>query len=173
MTSHGVAPVPLVPMPRVGTVRVARQPFLAGLRAVARLGLAALIVMAMVGSAFVVTARTGIPLHALAAARTAAGFPDPVVGTRSFRSVATPPVLKTGTMALPLAGAGAEARENAGAVVENIVAQREAEQAAAAARAAARRAAAKAAAQRLAAQRAAQRAAAEKAAQQQAAREEA
>ena len=180
--SQGIAPISLVPVPRVGNVTLPRAPVLRGLLAVARLGLAALLVVSMVTGFAVAMGRTDVPLHALAAVRSPVAVPALPAEVPPARSVVAAPVLKVGTvMNLPLGGVATEARTRSASVVGDILARQAAERAAAAARAAerraaAQRAAAKAAAERAAAQRAAaqraaaaERAAAQKAAAQRAA----
>jgi hypothetical protein len=184
MTSQGLVPIPLVQVPRVGGVTLPRTSVFRAILALARLTLAALVVLMMIAATAVATGRTEIPLQALAAVRGSGTFPAAPAGPPPVRSVAAP-VLKVGTvMNLPLGGVGTDARTRSAAVVDAIEARLAAERAAAAARAAERRAAAqraaRLAAQRAAAQReaarqaaaaeAAQQAAAERAAEQAAAR---
>ena len=164
--SQGIAPISLVPVPRVGNVTLPRAPVLRGLLAVARLGLAALLVVTMVAGFAVAMGRTDVPLQALAAVRSPVAVPALPAEAPPARSVVAAPVLKVGTvMNLPLGGVATEARTQSATVVGDILARQAAERAAAAARAAERRAAA----QRAAAKAAAERAAAQKAAAQRAA----
>src|SRR5690349_8742256 len=120
MTRQGVARVPLVPIPRIETVRLARtpavgRPLLPSLTALARVGLAALIALSVVTATAAATGRTAVPLQALAAARTAAGFSEPAVPA-SFHSVATPPPLRVGTtMNMPFNAVVTDAAERTGA----------------------------------------------------------
>jgi cytoskeletal protein RodZ len=169
--SQGIAPISLVPVPRVGNVSLPRAPAPRGLLAVARLGLAALLGVTMVAGFAVAMGRTDVPLHALAAVRSPAAVPAQPAETPPARSVAAVPVLKVGTvMNLPLGGVATEARTQSASVVGDILARQAAERAAAQKAAAQRAAAAQQAAQQAAAQRAAQQAAARKAVAQKAAK---
>ena len=164
--SQGIAPISLVPVPRVGNVTLPRTPVLRGLLAVARLGLAALLVVTMMAGFAVATGRTDVPLQTLAAVRSPGAVPALPAEAPPARSVVAAPVLKVGTvMNLPMGGVATEARTQSATVVGDILARQAAERAAAAARAAERRAAA----QRAAAKAAAERRAAQKAAAQRAA----
>lgn len=173
MTSQGLAPISVVQVPRVGGVTLPSGSVLRAILVVARIGLAALVVLMMVAAAAVATGRTEIPLQALAAVRSSGTFPVAPAGPSPAQAVVAAPVLKVGTvMNLPLGGVATAARVHSATVVHDIEVRKAAERAAAAARAAERRAAA----QRLAAQRAAaaqeaaRQAAAERAAEQAAAR---
>ena len=102
--SQGFAPIPLVPVPRVEGFTLPRAPVLRALGGVARLLLAALVVVVMVAGAAVATGRTEIPLRALAAVRSPGALPVAAAPPQA-RSVAAAPVLEVGTvMNLPLAG---------------------------------------------------------------------
>ncbi|MBL8928193.1 MAG: hypothetical protein JNM77_18490, partial [Pseudonocardia sp.] len=151
--SQGIAPISLVPVPRVGNVTLPRAPVL---QAVARLGLAAVLVVTMVAGFAVATGRTDVPLHALAAIRSPSAVPALPTEAPPARPVVAAPVLKVGTvMNLPLGGVATEARTQSASVVGDILARQAAERRAAAQRAAAKAAAERAAAQKAAAQRAA------------------
>ncbi len=174
--SQGIAPIPLVPVPRVGGFTVPRAPVLHALTTAARVGLSALVAVTLVGSAAVAMGRTETPLQALAAVRSPGTFPlAPAAGLPAAPEAVAVPVLKVGTvMNLPLAGVATAAKGRTATVVDAIERREAAERAEAARRAAAARAAAaaQAAAERAAAQRAAaQRAAAQRAANAAAARQ--
>ena len=121
--SQGVAPIPLVPVPRVEGFTLTRAPVLRALTGVARLLLAALVVVVMVAGAAVATGRTEIPLQALAAVRSPGAVPV-AAAPPAARSVAAAPVLKVGTvMNLPLAGVAGEARVQSSTIVDDIEAK--------------------------------------------------
>src|SRR3712207_3966533 len=103
MTSQGLAPVPLVPIPRVGPVRVARGLVVRVLTTLARLGLLVLVAVSTAAATAVATGHSAIPLQALAAVRVAEAFPTAPPAAASVRSVAAPPTLRvSATMNLPL-----------------------------------------------------------------------
>src|SRR6187551_1505725 len=111
------------------------------LGAVGRLGLAALVVVVAVGATAVATGRTTVPLRALGAARAAVGLSDATAPPPL--PIARAAVLRVDpALDLPLAGVAADAREHTSTLVDEVAAQRAADEATAAARAAERRAAA-------------------------------
>ena len=123
-----------------GPVTARRTHVLYMLGAVGRLGLAALVVVVAVGATAVATGRTTVPLRALGAVRAAVGLSDATAPPPL--PIARAAVLRVDpALDLPMAGVAADARKHTSTVMDEVAAQRAADEAMAAARAAERRAA--------------------------------